>query len=105
MQQTNVLEYLEKTVLRVPEKLAFSDGTDGLNFAEVSHDSRAIGSYLAAKGYYNEPVVVFMRKHPKCIPGFFGCVYGGCYYVPIDEEMPRFRIELIFDNLKPRVML
>ena len=105
MQQTNVLEYLEKTVLRVPEKLAFSDGTDGLNFGEVFRDSRAIGSYLASRGYYNEPVVVFMRKHPKCVPAFFGCVYGGCYYVPIDEEMPRFRIDLIFQNLNPRVMI
>ena len=105
MQQTNVLEYLEKTVLRVPEKTAFSNGQEGLNFAQISHDSRAIGSYLAEKGYYNEPVVVFMHKHPKCVPAFFGCVYGGCYYVPIDEEMPRFRTELIFDNLKPRVML
>ena len=105
MQQTNVLEYLEKTVLRVPEKLAFSDGTDGLNFSQVYNHSRAIGTYLAAKGYYNEPVVVFMRKHPKCVPAFFGCVYGGCYYVPIDEEMPRFRIDLIFRNLNPRVMI
>ncbi len=105
MHQTNVLEYLEKTAPRVPDKLAFSDGVDGLTFREVYHDSRSIGSYLAAKGYYNEPVVVFMGKHPKCIPGFFGCVYGGCYYVPIDEEMPRFRIELIFQNLNPRVML
>ena len=105
MHQTNVLEYLEKTVVRVPDKLAFSNGEEGLTFAQVYHDSRAIGSYLASKGYYNEPVVVFMRKHPKCISGFFGCMYGGCYYVPIDEEMPRFRIELIFQNLKPRVML
>lgn len=105
MQQTNVLEYLERTVLRVPEKLAFSDGTDGLSFREVYHHSRAIGSRLACDGYYNEPVVVFMRKHPKCVPAFFGCVYGGCYYVPIDEEMPRFRIELIFQNLRPRVMI
>ena len=47
MQQTNVLEYLEKTVLRVPDKLAFADDKDGLNFGQVSHDSRAIGSYLA----------------------------------------------------------
>ena len=105
MQQTNVLQYLELTAPRVPEKVAFSNGTDSLTFRQVFDHSRAIGSYLAQKGYYNEPVVVFMRKHPKCIPGFFGCVYGGCYYVPIDEEMPRFRIELIFDNLKPRVML
>ena len=105
MHQTNVLEYLEKTVTRVPDKLAFSNGEEGLTFAQVYHDSRAIGSYLASKGYYGEPVVVFMRKHPKCISGFYGCMYGGCYYVPIDEEMPRFRIELIFQNLNPRVML
>lgn len=105
MQQTNVLEYLEKTAPRLPDKLAFSDGTEGLTFGQVFDHSRAIGSYLAAKGYGNEPVVVFMGKHPKCVPAFFGCVYGGCYYVPIDEEMPRFRIELIFNNLQPKVMI
>ena len=105
MQQMNVLEYLARTAPRVPQKLAFSDGTEGLTFAEVFDQSRAVGSRLAKDGYYNEPVVVFMRKHPKCVPAFFGCVYGGCYYVPIDEEMPRFRIELIFQNLKPRVMI
>ena len=46
-----------------------------------------------------------MKKHPKAIAAFFGCVYGGNYYVPIDEEMPRFRIDLIFDNLKPKAMI
>ena len=105
MQQMNVLEYLEKTAPRVPDKIAFSNGEDSLTFSQVFAHSRSIGSRLARGGYYNEPVVVFMGKHPKCIPAFFGCVYGGCYYVPIDEEMPRFRIELIFENLKPRVMI
>lgn len=105
MQQTNVLEYLEQTVVRVPDKVAYANEEMGLTFAEVYHDSRAIGSYLHAHGYYNEPVVVFMKKHPKTITAFFGCVYGGNYYVPIDDEMPRFRIDLIFDNLKPRAMI
>lgn len=105
MQQTNVLEYLEHTVKRVPDKTAFANESFELTFAEVFHDSRAIGSYLNNKGYYNEPVVVFMEKHPKMIAAFFGCVYGGDYYVPIDAEMPAFRIELIFENLKPRVII
>lgn len=105
MQQTNVLEYLEHTVVRLPDKIAYANEEMGLTFAEVSHDSRAIGSYLHKQGYYNEPVVVFMKKHPKAIAAFFGCVYGGNYYVPIDEEMPRFRIDLIFDNLKPKAMI
>lgn len=105
MQQTNVLEYLEHTVVRLPDKIAYANEEMGLTFAEVSHDSHAIGSYLHKQGYYNEPVVVFMKKHPKAIAAFFGCVYGGNYYVPIDEEMPRFRIDLIFDNLKPKAMI
>lgn len=105
MQQTNVLEYLEHTVTRVPDKTAFANEEMGLTFAEVYHDSRAIGSYLSRQGYYHEPVVVFMKKHPKTIAAFFGCVYGGNYYVPIDDEMPRFRIDLIFENLKPQVMI
>lgn len=105
MQQTNVLEYMEQTVTRVPDKVAFANESFEMTFAEVYHDSRAIGSYLNNKGYYNEPVVVFMEKHPKMISAFFGCVYGGNYYVPIDAEMPAFRIELIFENLQPRVII
>lgn len=105
MQQTNVLEYLEYTVKRVPDKVAYANEKMELTFAEVFHDSRAIGSYLCNQGYYNEPVVVFMEKHPKMVAAFYGCVYGGNFYVPIDAEMPAFRIELIFENLKPRVMI
>ena len=50
MQQMNVLEYLERTAPRVPQKLAFSDGTEGLTFAEVFDQSRAVGSRLAKDG-------------------------------------------------------
>ena len=105
MKQKNVLEYLEATVGRVPDKTAFADDDGALTFAEVSHHARAIGTVLAEKGLTGEPVVVFMPKSPATIATFFGCVYGGDYYVPIDPEMPRFRIELIFENLQPRAVI
>ncbi len=107
MQQRNVMEYLDKIVLRYPDKVAFAneDPACDLTFGMVYQRSRAIGSLLEEKGYYAEPVVVFMKKHPNAISAFFGCVYGGCYYVPIDEEMPKFRTELILQTLNPRVMI
>jgi amino acid adenylation domain-containing protein len=105
MKQRNVLEYLEATVKRVPQKVAYSDGSFDMTFSEVYHDSRAIGSALLAGGFYGQPVVVYMAKHPKTVAAFFGCVYGGNYYVPIDPEMPRFRIELIFQNLAPKAVI
>lgn len=103
--QTNFLEYLDATVLRVPEKLAFSNGPEGMTFREVHDQARAVGSGLLERGAAREPVVVFMERHPKMVTAFFGVVYAGCFYVPIDGEMPPFRVELIFQQLKPRFVI
>ena len=103
--QNNILEYLEQTVLRVPDKVAFTNADTSLTFREVYDQARAIGSFLHREGFYKQPVVVFMKKQPKTIAAFLGAIYGGCYYVPLDEEMPRHRIELIFGTLKTGVMI
>ncbi len=103
--RNNVLEYLEDTVVRVPEKLAFSNGTEGMTFQEVYDQARAIGSGLRALGADHESVVVFMEKHPRTVTAFFGVVYAGCFYVPVDAEMPRFRVELILKQLGARFIL
>ena len=101
----NILEYLEDTVQKYPDKTAFANEKMGMSFQEVYQVSRSIGSCLYEKGYEREPVVIYMQKHPHMIAAFWGVVYSSCFYVPIDEEMPKFRIELIFQNLKPRAVI
>ena len=103
--QNNILEYLDNIVNICPDKIAYANETDELSFKTVYDNSRAIGTFLHNEGRYKEPVVVFMRKHPDTIVTFLGVVYGGCYYVPIDNEMPRHRIELIFQNLNPKAVI
>lgn len=103
--QTNVLEYLENTVVRVPEKLAFADENSSLTFQEVSEGSKRIGSCLLERKAQKEPVVVYMQKSPETITAFFGVIYAGCYYVPIDEEMPARRMELILENTNARYLI
>lgn len=103
--QNHVLDYLDVTVERVPDKVAFANEKEALTFRQVYDQSRNVATFLAGKGIYKEPVVIFMNKHPKTITAFFGVIYAGCYYVPIDEEMPRGRIDLILDNLKPRAII
>ena len=103
--QNNVLEYLENIVDKVPDKIAYADENNGASFKEVYDKSRAIGTFLNQQGYNREPVVVFMGKHPSAIITFYGVIYSGCYYVPIDDEMPRHRIELIFQSLKPKAVI
>ncbi len=101
----NVLNYLDDIVMRNPEKTAFSGESSELSFSEVNDISRTIGTYLHQKGIYKKPVVVFMRRSPEEIATFLGVIAGGCYYVPIDEEMPKGRMELILDYVKSPLIL
>lgn len=103
--QKSVLNYLNQIVREKPDKLAYSDGTEGLTFRDVYRCSRSIGSFLHEKGIYKKPVVVFMRKSPEEVAAFFGVITGGCFYVPIDEEMPRGRIQLILDNVRSPLII
>ena len=103
--QTNILEYLEATVAKKPDKVAFSDADTSLTFRQVHDQARSVATALSRAGYYKKPVVVFMRKQPATLAAFFGAIYAGCYYVPLDDEMPRHRIELIFKTLEPGALI
>jgi len=103
--QTNILEYLEVTVAQKPDKVAFADADTSLTFRQVYDQARSVATALHQAGYYKKPVVVFMRKQPATLAAFFGAIYAGCYYVPLDDEMPRHRIELIFKTLEPGALI
>lgn len=103
--QNHVLDYLDHIVTQKPEKTAFSNGEDALTFAQVYEQSRAVGTFLHNQGVYYKPVVVFMNKHPREIAAFFGVIAAGDFYVPIDEEMPASRIQLILENVQAEVLI
>ena len=102
---TNILQYLDATADRVPDKLAFSDGTGGLTFGALDDLTRAVGSALLARGYTREPAAVLMDKHPEEIAAFLGIIRAGCFYAAMDADMPGARIELILRTLSPRVLI
>ncbi|GHV04804.1 amino acid adenylation protein [Clostridia bacterium] len=101
--QRNLMEYLEHSERLFPDKTAFTDGKTSLTFAELSQRARSVGSALS--DYRREPIAVFMDKQPDMIAAFFGVLYSGCFYVPLDAEMSAYRISAILDALKPRAVI
>jgi len=105
MKQKNILEYLEETVQKQPGKTAYTDGTNALTFQEVFRQAQAVGTYLHLQNHQSEPIVVFMKRSPQTVAAFFGCVYAGCFYIPLDEEMPKSRMELIIQKVDPKGLI
>lgn len=103
--QTNVLDYLEHIVKIYPNKIAYAADDISLTFQEVYQQAKAIGSGIIDKNIYKKPVVVYMKKSPQAIATFFGVAYSGNYYVPMDEDMPLYRVEMIFQTLQPECII
>ena len=69
--QRNILEYLERTAARCPDKAAFVSPELTMTFSQVLAQARSVGTALHKKGYNKQPMVVFMPKHPHTLTAFF----------------------------------
>ena len=102
----NVLEWLEATVEKYPDKTAFSDTESSITFAQVYDIARNTGAYLIEKlGVDRTPVAVFAGRKMVTPAYFMGVVYAGRPYAPIDASLPDKRIEKILENLCPRAIV
>ena len=101
----NILQYLENTAARMPDKLAFSDGERTLTHGELLQISRRVGSYLSAKAYRREPVMLLLDRSPEAVAATLGVIYSGCYYVVLETDMPLARMGQIMDTMKARVLV
>ncbi len=103
----NVLKYLEDSALRMPKKLAFVDEAKTINYDDLLQQSKKIGSAISKEldGQIRKPVVVFVDRNLDSIIAFLGVAYSGNFYVPIDIQMPKMRVDLILKTLNPAAMV
>lgn len=101
----NVLEYLECSVKNFGEKTAFVSDTCKLKFSQVEDCAKRIGSYLIDNCNESSPVGVYMDKSPNTLAAFFGVVYSGRCYSPIDAKMPIKRVEQILNTLQTNCII
>lgn len=102
----NVLEYLETSAEKFPDKTAFSDKTESVTYGQLLEQAQRIGSWIGRQGnFQNRPIAVVIDRNIKSLILFLGVVYSGNFYVPVDHTMPRQRIDLILDTLKPEMIL
>ena len=97
----NVLMYLEDAADKFPEKTAVADKDNRLSYSELRSLSKSIGAELAKFHKTNSPVCVYAEHSVFTLAYFFGILYSGNYYVPIDPDMPVEKKQMIFDDCSP----
>lgn len=105
MSMTDVLEYLEQSAARLPNKIAYTDEHEEVTFGELLLRAKRIGSALCARVDKGRPIGVFVGRTVETLCAFFGVLYSGNYYVPLDPAMPQTRLLSVLDGLSPAMLL
>lgn len=97
----SVIEWLEKEYYKNPEHIALVDENTTVNYKQYREKAVAIASKIIEKKYPSKkPIIVYMPKSVNAIMSFLGVAYSGCFYSPIDVEMPQSRAVRILETLQ-----
>lgn len=102
---TNILEYLETSVLKYPNKTAVIKEGTSLTYKQLLENSEKIGSFIIQKTNICKPIIIFNEKGTEALCCFFGTVYAGCFYTLISPTLPDTRIKQIQNILKSTIVL
>jgi amino acid adenylation domain-containing protein len=98
----SLTDYLERSAARFPDKTAFTDENGSVTFAELRIRARAFGTAVARRtGRTRLPVAVLSRHTVSDVAAFFGILYAGCFYVPLDGDSPAEHQETRLAALRP----
>lgn len=104
--QKNVLEYLEASARKHPDKVVYTDESRSMTYREFQEEAALVGTMLARElSCINQPIAVFVNRCVSSLVAFMGVLYSGNFYVPIDSGMPRQRMERMLEKLQPAAIL
>lgn len=100
----NVLEWLEESVNKYPDKVAYLDLNEQVTFKDVMDKAKRVGSSLL-NIKDQSPIAIIGNRKISTIIAYLGIVYSGHAYAPIDGSLPKHRIEAILSTLNPSAIL
>ncbi|MBR4111170.1 MAG: amino acid adenylation domain-containing protein [Clostridia bacterium] len=104
--QRNVLEYLEESSRRFPDKIAYTDENVEVTFSEFKYKAQSVAMQILDKiDNFNSPIAVFVDRNVDSLINFMGILYSANFYVPIDNKMPLQRIEKVLEQLNPSLII
>ena len=98
--------YLEYSVKKFPDNIAVEDKNGKLSYKALWDKAQRYANVIKKTGIkMQKPIAVYLPKSVECIVAFMGILYAGNCYVPVDTNMPTERLDKIFTNLQPEVIL
>lgn len=96
----SLLDHLEATARRFPDRLAFADPDSSATWKEFVAAAKARSSVLSQYFPPRHAVPVMLDKTVETLEYFFGALYSGCFYSFFDASFPESRLTSMLQTLQ-----
>lgn len=97
-----ILDYLEETAEKFPDKLAFADVSASITWSALVEKAKERAAVLSRYFEPGQAVPVMIEKSVKTLEYFFGALYAGCFYSYFDATFPDSRLNSMIETLGVR---
>lgn len=86
MNVKNILDYLENSANKYPEKIAFADGVTEITYESLVLKAKIVATKLIEFNYLNKAVAIINEKSVESIIMFMAVVYSGNFYALVNPD-------------------
>ena len=79
----NVLDYLEQSAAKSPDKTAVADEHNAFTYQELLDNAQRVGAVLQKETPVRTAVPVYMEKSCNALAAFMGAAKAGCFLLPV----------------------
>lgn len=95
-----ILDYLEETAERFPNKTAFADTKTSVTWVDFVSHAKEKAALIAEYFKPGEAVPIMIEKSVQTLEYFFGALYAGCFYSYFDATFPDSRLNSMIETLQ-----
>lgn len=94
-----VLDYLEDTASKFPDKVAFADLNRKITWSQFTSNAKKLSYFISENFERGTAVPVMMEKSVEALEYFFAALYAGCFYSYFDSTFPDSRLSSMINTL------
>lgn len=99
------IEYLEQTAAMYPTAPAIEDITEIIDYNSLQQRAKSVGTGLIACGFCEKPVLIYLPESAKSLYAFYGVLYSGQAYVPLDYNDAKNRLVTIIESFPHSIII
>lgn len=99
------LQFLENAYDKSGDCTALFDEKRSFTYRELRQTALRIGTYIHEWNASNKPVVVLSERDARCIAMFWGILYSGNFYVPLNYKSNQRIFHRLLQQIRPAGVL